>query len=277
MRQLDPGRVSCVKRDEDRRDYKVAFGKLRDSLGFEPRRRVPAGVREVAGASSRGESRTPGRRATATLPDRTFLFPSRREMRGVDSPSPETAHPPRGGAAKPGVSPRSPSCQRSRAHTPTSRSPLLARGACVRQLGNGYCRRRPRRWRGRRRAPPRRPGIAGARTSFARAASPPACKAAGVPFAGPASGGGRAAVRRRSGTGLAGSRTGSSRASTGATRTAFGVATHLWLIGTATGPPSASGAPRRRRDPRVRASSVYCAAMSSNAVIDGQRRVEHSE
>jgi len=34
MRQLDPGRVSCVKRDEDRRDYKVAFGKLRDSAGL---------------------------------------------------------------------------------------------------------------------------------------------------------------------------------------------------------------------------------------------------
>jgi hypothetical protein len=73
-----------------------------------------------------------------------FRFPHKGDMRGVDSPSPETAHPPRGGAAKPGVSPRSPSCQRSRAHTRTSRSPLLARGAGVRQLGDGRCRGRPR-------------------------------------------------------------------------------------------------------------------------------------
>jgi nucleoside-diphosphate-sugar epimerase len=57
--QLDRGRVSYVKRDEDPRDYKVAFGKVRDSLGFEPRMRVPDGVREVAGALDAGEFEDP--------------------------------------------------------------------------------------------------------------------------------------------------------------------------------------------------------------------------
>jgi len=42
------GRVSFVHRDEDPRDYKVAFAKVRERLGFEPQMRVPDGVREVA-------------------------------------------------------------------------------------------------------------------------------------------------------------------------------------------------------------------------------------
>jgi nucleoside-diphosphate-sugar epimerase len=52
--QVDRGRVSFVHRDEDPRDYKVAFGKVRDVLGFEPGMRVPDGVREVAGALDEG-------------------------------------------------------------------------------------------------------------------------------------------------------------------------------------------------------------------------------
>jgi nucleoside-diphosphate-sugar epimerase len=52
--QLDRGRVSYVKRNEDPRDYKVAFTKVRDALGFEPRMRVPDGVREVVGALDAG-------------------------------------------------------------------------------------------------------------------------------------------------------------------------------------------------------------------------------
>jgi nucleoside-diphosphate-sugar epimerase len=52
--QVDRGRVSYVHRDEDPRDYKVAFGKVRDVLGFEPSMRVPDGVREVAGALDEG-------------------------------------------------------------------------------------------------------------------------------------------------------------------------------------------------------------------------------
>jgi nucleoside-diphosphate-sugar epimerase len=52
--EVDRGRVSYVHRDEDPRDYKVAFGKVRDALGFEPRMRVPDGVREVARALDEG-------------------------------------------------------------------------------------------------------------------------------------------------------------------------------------------------------------------------------
>lgn len=46
--QIASGRVSYVHRDEDPRDYKVSFAKVRERLGFEPRMRVPDGVREVA-------------------------------------------------------------------------------------------------------------------------------------------------------------------------------------------------------------------------------------
>jgi nucleoside-diphosphate-sugar epimerase len=52
--EVDRGRVSYVHRDEDPRDYKVAFGKVKDALGFEPRMRVPDGVREVAQALDEG-------------------------------------------------------------------------------------------------------------------------------------------------------------------------------------------------------------------------------
>jgi nucleoside-diphosphate-sugar epimerase len=52
--QLDRGEVSYVKRNEDPRDYKVAFEKVREALGFEPRMRVPDGVGEVAGALDAG-------------------------------------------------------------------------------------------------------------------------------------------------------------------------------------------------------------------------------
>jgi nucleoside-diphosphate-sugar epimerase len=52
--EVDRGRVSYVHRDEDPRDYKVAFGKVRDALGFEPLMRVPDGVREVARALDDG-------------------------------------------------------------------------------------------------------------------------------------------------------------------------------------------------------------------------------
>lgn len=45
--QTDRGRVAFVRRDEDPRDYKVAFGKVADRLGFSITRRVPDGVAEV--------------------------------------------------------------------------------------------------------------------------------------------------------------------------------------------------------------------------------------
>jgi nucleoside-diphosphate-sugar epimerase len=46
--EIQSGRVSFVHRDEDPRDYKVSFAKVRERLGFEPQMRVPDGVREIA-------------------------------------------------------------------------------------------------------------------------------------------------------------------------------------------------------------------------------------
>jgi nucleoside-diphosphate-sugar epimerase len=45
--ELGRGEVSYVHRDEDPRDYKVSFEKVRSRLGFEPRMRVPDGIREL--------------------------------------------------------------------------------------------------------------------------------------------------------------------------------------------------------------------------------------
>ena len=45
--RLGRGNVSYVHRDEDPRDYKVSFEKVRSVLGFEPRQRVPDGVNEI--------------------------------------------------------------------------------------------------------------------------------------------------------------------------------------------------------------------------------------
>lgn len=45
--RLGRGDVEFVSRDEDPRDYKVSFEKIKDELGFEPRMRVPDGVEEI--------------------------------------------------------------------------------------------------------------------------------------------------------------------------------------------------------------------------------------
>jgi nucleoside-diphosphate-sugar epimerase len=52
--QLGRGRVRFVHRDEDPRDYKVAFDRIRGELGFETTRSVPDGIAEVAAALDRG-------------------------------------------------------------------------------------------------------------------------------------------------------------------------------------------------------------------------------
>ena len=52
--ELGRGEVHFVKRDEDPRDYKVAFEKVHAALGFEPRMRVVDGVREVVEALDAG-------------------------------------------------------------------------------------------------------------------------------------------------------------------------------------------------------------------------------
>jgi nucleoside-diphosphate-sugar epimerase len=49
-RQTDRGEVAFVRRDEDPRDYKVSFDKVRAVLGFETEMTVPDGVAEVLNA-----------------------------------------------------------------------------------------------------------------------------------------------------------------------------------------------------------------------------------
>ena len=50
---LGRGDVSYVHRDEDPRDYKVSFEKVRDRLGYKPQMRVPDGIAEIAEALDR--------------------------------------------------------------------------------------------------------------------------------------------------------------------------------------------------------------------------------
>lgn len=53
-RLVGPVRVEYVTVAEDPRDYKVSFERIRQTLGFVPERRVPAGVREIADAIASG-------------------------------------------------------------------------------------------------------------------------------------------------------------------------------------------------------------------------------
>jgi nucleoside-diphosphate-sugar epimerase len=52
--RLGRGNVSYVQRDEDPRDYKVSFEKVRSVLGFAPRMCVPDGVNEIVEALEAG-------------------------------------------------------------------------------------------------------------------------------------------------------------------------------------------------------------------------------
>jgi nucleoside-diphosphate-sugar epimerase len=49
-KQVDRGQVSYVHRDEDPRDYKVSFDKIRAELGFETLMTVPDGIGEIISA-----------------------------------------------------------------------------------------------------------------------------------------------------------------------------------------------------------------------------------
>jgi nucleoside-diphosphate-sugar epimerase len=53
-RRLGRGEVSFVSRDEDPRDYKVSFEKVREQLGFVPRHRVADGIDEIVRALEEG-------------------------------------------------------------------------------------------------------------------------------------------------------------------------------------------------------------------------------
>jgi nucleoside-diphosphate-sugar epimerase len=52
--QLGSRRVAFVQRDEDPRDYKVNFEKVRRTLGFDPAMTVPDGIAEIAAALDGG-------------------------------------------------------------------------------------------------------------------------------------------------------------------------------------------------------------------------------
>jgi nucleoside-diphosphate-sugar epimerase len=54
QRQTDRGSVSYVHRNEDPRDYKVSFDKIRAQLGFETLMTVPDGIAEVLAALEAG-------------------------------------------------------------------------------------------------------------------------------------------------------------------------------------------------------------------------------
>jgi nucleoside-diphosphate-sugar epimerase len=58
-RQIDRGRVSYVRRDEDPRDYKVSFDKIRSALGFETENIVRDGIAEIIVALDDGRFRDP--------------------------------------------------------------------------------------------------------------------------------------------------------------------------------------------------------------------------
>ncbi len=50
QQETDRGEVAFVKRTEDPRDYKVAFGKIADRLGYKITSTVPEGIRELIAA-----------------------------------------------------------------------------------------------------------------------------------------------------------------------------------------------------------------------------------
>ena len=80
-KQIDRGSVTYVKRDEDPRDYKVSFDKIRAELGFETLMTVPDGIAEIIAALEAGRSATRSTRATGTSPER---------RRGDRRPSPSS-------------------------------------------------------------------------------------------------------------------------------------------------------------------------------------------
>lgn len=53
-KQIDRGSVSYVRRDEDPRDYKVSFDRIRSELGFETLMTVPDGIAEIIAALDAG-------------------------------------------------------------------------------------------------------------------------------------------------------------------------------------------------------------------------------
>ena len=59
--RLPEADVRFVHRDEDPRDYRVSFERIRSELGFDPLMRVPDGIAEVLRGTRRGALRGPVR------------------------------------------------------------------------------------------------------------------------------------------------------------------------------------------------------------------------
>jgi nucleoside-diphosphate-sugar epimerase len=59
LRLIPDGRIRYVQRDEDPRDYRVRFDKIRGRLGFEITRTVPEGMREIIGCLAHGHIADP--------------------------------------------------------------------------------------------------------------------------------------------------------------------------------------------------------------------------
>jgi nucleoside-diphosphate-sugar epimerase len=66
--QTDRGKVSFVRRDEDPRDYKVSFDKIRAELGFETLMTVPDGIGEIIAALDAGSFGDPFDRRYKNIP-----------------------------------------------------------------------------------------------------------------------------------------------------------------------------------------------------------------
>ena len=66
--QIDTGEVRYVARDEDPRDYKVSFEKIRSALGFQPAMTVPTGIAEVIDALGEGRFADPWDRGYRNIP-----------------------------------------------------------------------------------------------------------------------------------------------------------------------------------------------------------------
>lgn len=66
--QLDTAGVSFVHREEDPRDYKVSFERIRRELGFQTTMTVPEGIAEIARALSAGEFPDPFAAAYQNVP-----------------------------------------------------------------------------------------------------------------------------------------------------------------------------------------------------------------
>jgi dTDP-D-glucose 4,6-dehydratase len=47
LKQLPGSKIKYVKKDEDPRDYRVSFEKIKNELGFEISKRIPDGIRQI--------------------------------------------------------------------------------------------------------------------------------------------------------------------------------------------------------------------------------------